>query len=149
MNGLVQFVNITKRLQNQEIYSALKQRRNLLAENISRFLKRQLPQRLNANTEGSDRASYPAIKTFGRLLRQARAVKIDVMNFVLQPMPFQPNRISTESVGFNYLGSSLQIFVVNPSDQVRLRDIQFVITAVYEDALGIKQRAHRAITQYR
>ena len=149
MNRLVQFVNVPECLQNEDVDAALDKRGNLLTENIPSFLKRHLAQRLNANPQWSYCAGDPCIKTLRCFFREACAVEIYVTDFVLQSMALKANRVSTERIGFYDLSSSLQIFMVNPANQVRLRNIQFVIAAVYEDALRIKQRAHGTIAEYR
>src|SRR5690349_13130082 len=118
MYRLVQFVDITECVQNQQIDSALKRRGNLLTENFASLLKRHLAQRLNANSQGPNGPCYPGVKTLGRFFGQPRAMKIDVMDFVSQPMPLQAHCVPAESIGFNYLGTGLQIFMMYPANQV-------------------------------
>jgi hypothetical protein len=67
--------------------------------------------------------------------------------FVGQAVPGQPEGVGAESIGFNNLGSGLQVIVMNGANQIGLREIQFVVAAVDEDALGVKQRSHRAIAE--
>ena len=54
----------------------------------------------------------------------------------------QPLAIRPKSVGFDDLRARPQIFLVHVADQSRQRKVQFVITAVEENALGVKRRAH-------
>src|SRR4051794_38733754 len=122
MNCLMQFIDITECLQNQEINPALKQGSNLLTENISRLLKRHLAQRLNANPQRPNGPRDPSVKALRCFFRQPRTVKINVMDLVTQPVPLQSNRIPSESVGFNHLRPGLQILMMNPANQVRLRN---------------------------
>ena len=63
-------------------------------------------------------------------------------------MPCQAKRVGPESIGFNNLGSRLQILVVNAANQVGLRKIQLVVRAVDEDAFGVEQRPHGAVAQH-
>ena len=64
-------------------------------------------------------------------------------------MASQPKGISPEGVSFDDLGASLQIFVMQPTNQVGLGDVQFVVAAINENPFGVEQRAHRAIAQDR
>src|ERR1700733_8973060 len=49
----------------------------------------------------------------------------------------------------NTFGAGLQILVVNSANQVGLGKIQFVIGTIDENALGVEQGSHGAITQHR
>src|SRR6478752_7279800 len=89
-----------------------------------------------------DSSSSVTCATTGIRGSSSRAVKINIVNFVLQSVALQSNRVAPKGIGFNHLGPSLQIFMVNPANQVGLRNIQLVITAIDKDALRIKQRAH-------
>jgi len=60
----------------------------------------------------------------------------------------QAKRIRSEGVSFNDVSASLQVFQVYPPDQVRLGQIQLVIAAVNEYALGEQEGSHRAVTKY-
>ena len=59
----------------------------------------------------------------------------------------QADVVATKRVGFNDLCTSLQVFAVDTPNQVGLGEIQFVIAAVDEDALGIQQSTHGTITE--
>src|ERR1700687_1520052 len=77
------------------------------------------------------------------------ARQIDFAPAIRQTVPRQAKAVPTESVGFNNLGASLQIVVVDTADQLRLRQVQLVIAAVDEDTLGIEKRAHGSIAEHR
>ena len=148
-NRLMQFFQVAEGFQNQQVNAAFDQRRDLFAE-----MPRALPQ-TTVLPSGSMRMpsgpTAPATQA-SKLLAASRAkrapAKIDVANFILQPVPLQAKRISAKGIGFNDLGPGLQVFMVNAANQVGLRNIQFVIAAVDEDALGIEQRAHGAIAEH-
>ena len=57
------------------------------------------------------------------------------------------NEFAAESIGFNDLRTGLQILMMQVADEVRLRQVQLVIAAIDEDALGIKQRPGSAVAQ--
>ncbi len=147
---LMNLFQISECLQNQQIDAAFDQRFNLLAKG------RRAPPRNEVFPRGSilvpSGPTDPATHT-SKLLAASRASRtpasIDVAHLVRQTVPSQAERVGTESIGFNNLGSSLQIFVVNPTNQVGLREIQFVVRSVDEDAFGVEQRPHGAVAQYR
>ena len=118
---------------------------NLLAEGVARFLIRSLAQRFDSGPQWANRSGDPHIEAFGGFASQANTRPVDVPDFVGDAVSSQPERIGTEGVGFNDLRAGLEIVVVNAANQVRLRQIQFVIRPVDENAFGIKQRAHGAI----
>ena len=74
-----------------------------------------------------------------------RAPEIDLANFVGQAVTSQPEAICSKSIGFDDLGTSLQVFVMDAADQVGLRKIQFVIAAVDKNSLGVEPGSHRAV----
>ena len=50
-----------------------------------------------------------------------------------------------EGVGLDDVGAGAKVFRVNFAHQVRITEIQFVVTAIDVDALGVEHRAHRAV----
>ena len=147
-HGLVNFFQISESLENQQIDAAFDQRLDLLAKRVASFLERSFSQRFDSGSQRANRSCHPHIEAFGGLAGHAHASPIDVAHFVGQAVPGQAKRIATESIGFNNLGSRLQVFVVNSANQVGLREIQFVVRAVDENALGVEQRPHGAIAQH-
>src|SRR5262249_27864600 len=144
---LVQFLEIAKSLENDDVHSAFQQGRNLLAEGVFGLLKRSLSQWLNPNSQRAHRPSHPGVEALRRFLCQSGASEIDVTHFAAQSVALEPEAIATKGVGLNDLRSRLQIFMMNSADQVRLRQVQLVVAAVDENSLRIEQRAHRAITK--
>jgi hypothetical protein len=68
---------------------------------------------------------------------QLRAREINLVNAVCQAMSGQAKGIGPESIGLNDLRPTLQVLVVDASNQVRLREIQFVVAAIDEHALAV------------
>ena len=143
------FFQISEGLKNQQIDAAFDQHFNLLAKRVARLLERSFSQRFDSGSQRANRSRDPHIEAFGGLTREARAGPIDVAYFVRQTVSCQAKRVAAESIGFNNFGSGLQVVVVNPADQVRLGEIQFIVGAVDEDAFGIEQRPHGAVAQHR
>ena len=64
-------------------------------------------------------------------------------------MSGQAKGIGSESIGFNDLGSSLKVIVVDAANQLGLRQIQFIVGAVDKDAFGVEQGPHGTIAENR
>src|SRR5437879_1107561 len=62
-------------------------------------------------------------------------------------MPLEPVAITAKGVGFNDLRAGLQVFMVNATYKVWLRDVQFVIAAIDENTLGVKPCAHSSVAK--
>ena len=56
--------------------------------------------------------------------------------------------IGTKGVGLKNLGAGLEVVLVNGEDQVGVRQVQLVITAVDENTARIEDRAHGAISEH-
>ena len=148
-NGLMQFFQVSEGFEDDEIDAAFDQGGNLLAEGVAGFLKGGFAQRLNADAQGPDRAAYPNVKTLGGFARHVGSGEIDVADFVGDAVAAKAKGVCPESIGFDDLRAGLQIFVMDGANQIGLRQVQFVVTAVDEDALGVQQGAHGAVAQDR
>jgi len=82
----------------------------------------------------------------GRLARHPGAHAVDVSQLVNTSVPTQAKRIGAKGVCLNDLRAGLQILLVNTADKVWRREIQLVITTIDENALGIQQGTHGAVT---
>src|SRR5438270_11596472 len=133
----MQYLYLTDGLQDHQIDPAFHRRGNLLTKALTSLLERSLAQRLNANTQRTYRSRDPGVKTLGRTVGNACTLQVDFVYVASQTMPSQAKGIGAERVGLNDLGPGLQILVVNLANQVRLRQIKFVIATVDEDPLAI------------
>ena len=88
-------------------------------------------------------------KALGGFLRQPYPGKVDLPDPIFHAMACQAKGIPTESIGFNNLRTCLQVFMMEFTNQVRLRDVQFVIATIDEDSLGVEQGPGGAIAQDR
>ena len=144
-HGLMEFLQVSEGFQHQQIDPALRQRRNLLAKCLTGFFERGLSQGLDSGSQRANRSRYPHIEALGGFAGKPRARPVNVMHFVGDTVPCQPEGIRPESVGFDDLGPSLQVVVMNATNQVGLGKIQFVVAAVDEHAVGVKQRSHGSV----
>src|SRR5208337_3452205 len=62
-------------------------------------------------------------------------------------VPSEAEGVASESIGFNDFCPSLQVVVVDAADEIGLREIQLIVAAIDEDAVGIEQRPHRAVAK--
>src|SRR5579863_4495425 len=111
------FFEISESFENQQIDATLNQYFNLLSKRVACFLKRSFSQRFDSGSQRANRSPHPHIEAFGGFAGNANAGSIDVAHFVSQAVASQAKRIATESIGFNNLGSRLQVFVVNPANE--------------------------------
>ena len=144
-NGLVQLFQVSKGLQDNQVDAFFVQGCNLLVKGCPGFIARNLAQRLDAYSQGSNRAGDQGVKTLCRLPGQPGAVAIDVSQLVQTSVLRQTKRIRAKGVGFNNVRPGMQVFLMDATDQVGLRDVEFVVAAVDENAFGIQQGAHGAI----
>src|SRR6202035_354944 len=114
------FLQVSEGLKDQQIDAAFNQHLNLLAKRVASLLKRCFSQRFDSGSQRANRSRDPDIEAFGGLTRDAHASPIDVAYFVRQTVSCQAKSVAPESIGFNNFGSRLQVFVVNPANQVRL-----------------------------
>src|ERR1019366_644588 len=144
-NGLMQLFQVSEGLQDDEIHAFFVQGCNLLVKGRPGFLERDLAQGLDADSQRSDGAGDQGVETLGSLPCQASTQAIDIGQLVHTSMLGQAKRIGAKGVCFNDVGSGLEVFLVDPADQVGLRQVELVVAAVDEDTLGIQQRAHGAV----
>ena len=142
---LMQLLEIAEGLQDHQVDALFVQRGNLLAEGLAGFGQGDLAQRLDAHTKRSDGSGHVGVKVLGRLAGQASAMAVDLDQFVHTSVPRQAKRIRAEGVCFYDLGSGLQIVLMNAADQVGRRQVQLVVAAIDENALGIQQGTHGAV----
>jgi hypothetical protein len=69
------------------------------------------------------------------------------VHFVGDTVPCQAEGIGPERIGFDDFGASLQVVVVDGTNQLGLGEIQLVVAAVDEHAFGVKQRSHGSVAQ--
>ena len=117
---LVELLKVAEGLQDQQIYAALNQGCDLLAEGGASFLERSLAQWLNPNPQRPDRARYPDVEALGGFPCHSRPGQIDVVDPCGHAVARQAKGICPESIGFNDLRTRLQILVMYPADEVRL-----------------------------
>ena len=80
-----------------------------------------------------------------RCPRDLRALGVDRLHLVAEAEAGQLDAVGAERVGLDDVRAGLHVLGVHLGDQGRLRQVQPVEAAVDEDALGVQQRAHRAV----
>ena len=147
--GLVQLLQIAEGFQNEQVDALFVEGLDLFAEGVARFGEGDLAQRLDAHTERPHCACHESVEALGRLASDASAHAVDVSQTIQTSVLSQAKRIGAKSVCLYDLCPGLEIVVMDVADQVRLREVQLVVTTVDEDALGIQKRAHGAVAKHR
>ena len=143
------FFDVAEGFQHQQIDAAFDQGCDLLAKGGAGFLERGFAQRFNADPKRADRASNPDVEALGGFPGQPNPGQVDFAHLVFHAVAGQAKRISAESIGFNDLRTRLHVLMMQVADEVGLRDVQLVIAAIDEDALGVKQGPGGAVAQDR
>lgn len=144
----MQLLEIPEGFQDQDVNAALDQGRNLLPECVARLLKGSFAQRFDTNPKRSYGPCYPSVKTLCGFLGEARAGDIDCLDLVGQTVALQTETVRPKRVGFDDLGARLQIFMVQTTNEVGLRNIQLVVATVDENAFAIQKRACGPIAKH-
>ena len=152
-NRLMHFVQRGHCLQHKKVNAAFGERANLFGKRRSRFLERNFAERLNLHSDRAHRAGHICLRgllvpdLIRCLPRNFCAGDIHIMNFVLQSVPLQPKSIATEGIGLDNLRARLQIFLMDGANQIRLRQVQFVVTTVDKHTAFVQHGAHGAVAQ--
>ena len=83
-----------------------------------------------------------------RLARQLGASTVDFKHLVGEAIALQTQGIGAKGIGFDDLRTRLQVFLVNAAYQLRLREIQFVVASVDEDAASVQAGAHGPVAEH-
>ena len=143
---LVQFVDIAKGFQQDQVHAFGGQHLDLLAEGSLRLFARDLAEGLNVQAQRSHAAGHQDAGTGGGA-GQLHAGAIDVAHAGLIAVAQQAVAVGAEGVGLQHLRSGLDVVGMDGADDLRLREVEFVIAAVDEDTFGIEQGAHGTVTQ--
>src|SRR5437879_3867374 len=143
----MEFFDIAECFEDQQVNPAFEQRCDLFAEGVFGFLEGSFSQRFNPDAQGPYRTGDPSVEALCSLLRQPSPGKINLPDSTSKPMPLKAIAITAKCVGFNDLRARLQIFMVDASYKIWLGQIQFVVAAIDENALGVQPRAHSAVAK--
>ena len=72
-------------------------------------------------------------------------MRVDLVEVSFESVLLKFVSSGAEGVGLDDVGAGADVFGVNLANQIGSAEIQFVITAIDVDALGIEHRAHRAV----
>ena len=142
----MQFLEVAKGLQNQQVNPFFVQRRNLLAEGFASLFQRNLAQRFNTHAQRAYGPGHQGVEALSSFAGQTSAVTVDLDQLVDTTVFRQTKRIGAKGVCLNDLRSGLQVILVNAADEVGRREVQFVVAAIDEDPFGIQQGTHGAVT---
>ena len=143
-NGFAKFVEYREGLEDHQIDAGLDQSRHVLPKNRAGLFERSGAQRLDANSQRAYR-SRDKCSVAGCLPGQPYAGLVDGAQFFGEAKGSQPCAVGPERVGFDDLGAGLDVFLMHFLDQRRRGEIEFIETAIDEDALRVQHRAHGAI----
>ena len=147
-NCLMQFFEIAKSLKDEQINSGLNLRRYLLYEGRARFVECQLSERFDANPKGPDGAGDKNVCAGAGFLCQANSRAIDLRHVISAAVPGEPKQIRAKGVCLNDLSTGFYVIFVDAQNQVRLREVQLVVAAVYENSLAVKQGTHGPVAEH-
>ncbi len=134
-NRLVQLFQVTEGFQHDEV-DATFVRAAICSRNEAWPPRAKLAQGLDTDAQRPDRSGDIRVETLGGFTGQPRPGDIDFTYFIHTTMPRQPKRIRAEGVCFNDFGAGLKYSWWNLADEVGLREVEFVVTAVDEDPLA-------------
>src|SRR5208337_2375662 len=103
----MQFLEVSKSFQDQQIDTALSQCLDLFAECLTCFLKRSFSQRFDSRTQRANRSSDPHIESLGGFSRQRCTHPVHITYLVGQAMPGEPEGVRAKSIGFNNFRTGL------------------------------------------
>ena len=141
---LAQFVEVAESLENNCIHPRLGERRCLLPEQIASLGKTHRTQWFQPYSQWAHRPGNERLVAC-HFPGDPHARLVDLPQLFGEPEPAQTLAIRTVGVGFDDLGARPHILLVHIADQSRQREVQFVIAAVDENALGVKRRTHGPI----
>jgi hypothetical protein len=81
----------------------------------------------------------------GGLARDLRRRGVDLGEFVVQPLRGELQSGRAVGIGLYDLGAGFDVFAVDGEHDLGAGKVQFVITAIDVNALGIDHRAHGAV----
>ncbi len=128
---------------HQHVSSGYCQRRNLLLKGFARLRQSGFTQRLQVHAQRPHGAGDPGIASLlvfqmlSGLTCDADSSFVDLRRSARESVPGQPEAVGAKGICLQNLGAALQILFVNGKNQRRVGEVQFVITAVDEDAPGV------------
>src|SRR6185369_3542375 len=139
--------NVGKSLEAEKIDAAFQQSFSLRLEHLLRFVKRRWAIRLDAQAEWSNRAGD--VRTFARgLTRDPGGEGVDLSQTAFESVLLKLMGRGAERVGLDDVRTGANVFGVNLTHEIRIGEIQLVVTAIDIDAFGVEHRTHCAVDDY-
>ena len=138
------FVQIAKRLEDEQVDAALDQCLGLLAEVRLGFIGAHLAPWLDADTEGTDGSGHVRLVAC-RLAGDARTFDVDLVHTIAKAERPQLDSVRAERIGLQDVRARPDVVLVDFRHGVGRHDVQRIEAAVDEDALCIQHRPHSAV----
>ena len=142
------FASVEERFEENDIDASAGQRLHLLRKSRLDFARRSGSQFAGGLLAGADISADQSLRSRG-FARQPNGSAIDRIDPITQSEAPQLDPVGAESVGQNQLGARLDVGAVDIADQRRIRQHQFFITGIDEDAFFIDGRPHGAVEDQR
>ena len=134
--------------------AALGERVDLLGESCVGVVEALGSERSEPNAErsygSSDKGFGSLFFAYGghALAGDGDAGPVDLAHAVGEAVALEPEAIAAEGVGLDDLGAGLKILLVDSANDIRLREVEFVVAAIDEDAAAVKHGAHGAVAEH-
>ena len=140
-NCLAQFVEIAESFEDQQIDTRLGERGELFSKKLAGFGEGGRTERLEPHAKRSY-GSGDEGQIAGGLAGDAHAGLVDLAHFFRKSERRQALAIGPKRIGFNDLRTGANVILVYIADQGRQRQVELVVAAIQENALGIERRSH-------
>jgi hypothetical protein len=140
-------VEVSERLENEDVDAAVAQPRHLLAEDPAGLVGTRRSVWLEANSERANRTRDEDDPVAGRFSRQLGGAPIEIVDLRLEPVLRELDPVRAEAVRLDRFGARLEVRLVNRAHEVGCPRVQFIVALVDEDALAVEHRPHRPVEE--
>ena len=145
-DGLLDLRDVGHRFEDEQIDAGIAQRLGLLPEKLARFLQPGGTVRLDADSQRPDGSGHVG-GVSGRLPGNLHRFLIDGTQLVFDSEGAQLDAIRSVGVGLQDLSACAHVLLVYLEHDLRVSEVELVVTLVDEHALRIEHGAHRPIEQ--
>ncbi|MNY02578.1 hypothetical protein D3C86_1351520 [compost metagenome] len=141
LEGLLDLAQVREGLEHEAVHPAVEEPLDGLDEERLGLGLRGRPVGFQADPQGPDGTRHVSLLA-RRLAGDLGGAPVDALHLAAQAVALQVRTGGAEGVGLEHLGPGPDVGGVDRADQIRLLEVQLVVAAVDEDALGIEHRAH-------
>jgi hypothetical protein len=139
-----QLIEVSERLEHEQVGAALRERPRLLDERRAR--QRQLVGAVWPRDVARRPDRAPHIRLVADdLARDLRARDVEAAHLADEPVTLEPRGVGAEGVRLDDLGAGLEVVGVDLLDHVGPRDVELLEVLSDEDPALVEQRPHRAV----